>query len=311
MFELNIHRRRKGQMKKISIMLLFVLVVVLATGCGNAGSPQEPEELDYEVIKEVDALPQEIGSVVGNLKGARGYFVFDHQRYNTGDNLYILISSGERLTGGYTIEVKSVKTNAEKITLSIVIEEEKPADDALVIQALTYPFVVIKLSGSFENYNIKNTENDKFDAIPAEKVPVVIEKTGIYTGQIDNNFIEIKVDNVESAYMLPEDFSWMLAELLNSGDTVVFSYYENTNGQLVIWELDTEARDKMVTGVHGVLVGQIDSNSVEITVDGEPKTFRLIEQILIGEFDDGDSIIIDYYTDEHGRFILNKMEKAN
>jgi hypothetical protein len=158
----------------------------------------------------------------------------------------------------------------------LIVEEEEPADDASVIQALTYPFVVLKLDRSFENYNIVNTDNDKFDVIPAETVPEAMKKTGIYTGQIDNNFIEISVDNMESAYMLPEEFSWMLSELLNSGDTVVFSYYENTNGQKVILELDTEARDKMVTGVHGVLVGQMDSNSVEIEVDGEAKSFQAV-----------------------------------
>ncbi|MDO9533736.1 MAG: protease complex subunit PrcB family protein [Bacillota bacterium] len=297
-------------MKKISILLLFVLVMVFSAGCGGrVTSPQESEELDYDIIIELDTLPHDIKTVVSNLKGARGYFVFDQKEYNTGDILYLLISSGEKATGGYTLEVNSV--SAEKGTLSIIVEEEEPAADASVIQALTYPFVVIKIGGSFQNYNIINTDNDKFDEIQDKTVPVLIEKTGIYTGQIDNNFIEIKVDNMERAYMLPEELSWMLSELLNSGDAVVVSYYENSNGQLVIRKLDTEARDRMVMEVHGVLVGQIDSNSVEINVDGEPKAFRLAEQILIEEFNDGDNIIIDYYTDEHGRFILNKIQKAN
>jgi hypothetical protein len=296
-------------MKKISILLLFVLVMVFSAGCGSVTNPPEPEDLDYEIFKEEDALPNDIGTVVSNLKGVRGYFVFDQQEYNTGDNLYILISSGEKVTGGYSLEVNTV--SAEGGTLSVIVEEEEPANDVSVIQALTYPFVVLKLDRSFENFSIVNTDTDKFDVIPADTVPEAMKKTGIYTGQIDNNFIEISVDNMESAYMLPEEFSWMLSELLNSGDTVVFSYYENTNGQKVILELDTEARDKMVTGVRGVLVGQMDSNSVEIEVDGEAKAFRLSEQILIGEFNDGDNVIIDYYTDEHGRFILNKMQKAN
>jgi len=296
-------------MKKISILLLFVLVMVFSAGCGSVTNPPEPEDLDYEIFKEEDALPNDIGAVVSNLKGVRGYFVFDQQKYNTGDNLYILISSGEKVTGGYSLEVNTV--SAEGGTLSVIVEEEEPADDVSVIQALTYPFVVLKLDRSFENFSIVNTDTDKFDVIPADTVPEAMKKTGIYTGQIDNNFIEISVDNMESAYMLPEEFSWMLSELLNSGDTVVFSYYENTNGQKVILELDTEARNKMVTGVRGVLVGQMDSNSVEIEVDGEAKAFRLSEQILIGEFNDGDNVIIDYYTDEHGRYILNKMQKAN
>jgi hypothetical protein len=50
---------------------------------------------------------------VSNLKGVRGYFVFDQQEYNTGDNLYILISSGEKVTGGYTLEVNTVSAEKE------------------------------------------------------------------------------------------------------------------------------------------------------------------------------------------------------
>jgi hypothetical protein len=39
-------------MKKISILLLFVLVMVFSAGCGSVTNPPEPEELDYEIFKK-------------------------------------------------------------------------------------------------------------------------------------------------------------------------------------------------------------------------------------------------------------------
>ncbi|RJX23689.1 MAG: protease complex subunit PrcB family protein [Dethiobacter sp.] len=222
-------------MKRLFIVFLTIATALLFAGCGTVNKPGATEPLEYEIVEETDSLPQDISGIIEHLKIHRGYFVFTPQDYDTGKDIYLLISSGEKPTGGYTIEVDSliVQNGALKIT----VEERKPAKEDLVIQVLTYPFVVVKIFDSYENYNIINKENIKFEEISSESIPLIIEKSGKYVGQIDNNFIEIEVDGKAMSFMISQEFSPFL-ELLNTGDNILFSYYENANGQLEITNLN-------------------------------------------------------------------------
>lgn len=62
----------------------------------------------------------------------------------------------------------------------------------------------------------------------------------------------------------------------------------------------------------GEYVGQMDANSIEITVDGSPTAFVLNEesQKMIGALKTGNKVSIAYTENEHGQRILNKIEMA-
>jgi hypothetical protein len=53
---------------------------------------------------------------------------------------------------------------------------------------------------------------------------------GIYTGRIDNNFIEIKVGDEARTFLAPVE---LIGGALNKDDPVLFDFYKNSSGQLV------------------------------------------------------------------------------
>lgn len=232
-----------GNVKKTWIVLLIFLMALFVGGCGFTNNPTEsepPEEQqealpEYEIIADTGRLPVEVKSIVENLKNRRGYFVFTPQEYATGEDIYLFISSGAKPTGGYTLTVDSCAVAGD--TLRIVVEEKEPAADEGVIQIITFPHLVLKMSNNYQSYRILNEKNEGFAEIPAEAVPEIMEKRGVYVGQIDNNFIEIEVDGQAQAFMFGPEIAHLLAEDLQTGDAILFSYYENTNGQLVITAL--------------------------------------------------------------------------
>ncbi len=57
--------------------------------------------------------------------------------------------------------------------------------------------------------------------------------------------------------------------------------------------------------------GQIDSNFVEIEIDGQAKAFMLpqgLSEILSG-LDSGDKVSLCYFENEHGQLIIEEIEK--
>lgn len=251
--------------KYFTLLLALVLGLVLATGllitgCGfparepdkgnregpaNGNEPANGGQVNYEVIEEKDfeeKLPVMVQADLALLRAHKGYFVFSPPAYDTGGHLYLLVSAGEKPTGGHLLTLQSLRE--QNGTLYLQVEEKAPGKDDMVIQILTYPSLVIKLDQDYGRYEIAAAGADKeaFPALSPENIPPRVQARGTYNGQIDNNFVEISVDGAAGAYMLPRDLSWVLAEMLNDGDEVVFTYMENEHGQRIILEIDTAER---------------------------------------------------------------------
>lgn len=81
---------------------------------------------------------------------------------------------------------------------------------------------------------------------PSGSVEEIIA-TGVYQGQADNNFIEIKIDgqSEDTAYMvfmLTGTIKDNFEDLgLNTGDSVQLTYYKNEAGQLVLTQLSLQS----------------------------------------------------------------------
>jgi len=95
-------------------------------------------QIHYEVIEDRSLLPQEVQDGLQGKQGGDGLTVVE-----SGGATYVLLSAGEKPTGGYSIEVQNVTESAGRIQIHAKVNE--PAAGMSVIQMITYPTVIIKL----------------------------------------------------------------------------------------------------------------------------------------------------------------------
>jgi hypothetical protein len=59
--------------------------------------------------------------------------------------MVLAVSSGEKATGGYGIEIAKIEALQPKRVLLITLVDSKPPADAITTQALTQPYHIVKL----------------------------------------------------------------------------------------------------------------------------------------------------------------------
>lgn len=233
--------------KFISISIFIVLISFLVfMGCSNKIEVDQPVNLEDKTEKDetnkeitvnsiefktmaIGDLNEDIQSEVEQLKLERGY------NYWKSDDGYILfISSGMKSTGGYSIKVNSVEDNEGKTIVSVF--ETKPLADAMLTQAIEYPYVLIKVNQVVDDFIIKNQNGDNFDKIEAD---VSKEETieGVYIGRIDSNSIEVSVGET---FMVFRNYNMVkLISELDSGQTVKVTYQLLKNGQYQLNKIES------------------------------------------------------------------------
>ena len=126
-----------------------VLLLLLACGCsadnGSEPSAENPSEAprDLRVERISSGAPGQgpdqprviVASSATALSGATGADVPD-----SGKGTYLAVYWGERPTGGYSLAVGSARIEGDRVTVRLVLEG--PPRDAVVTQALTYPYAV-------------------------------------------------------------------------------------------------------------------------------------------------------------------------
>ncbi len=92
-------------------------------------------EKEYTVIpqKEVEVIPEEIQSWIEDSRR-----IWLAQEKSHEDALYILVTYGEKPTGGYVVEIQHVVEQEGEIF--VTVHFTKPAEDEPVSMALTYPY---------------------------------------------------------------------------------------------------------------------------------------------------------------------------
>ena len=143
---------RSPVMVRVGLMALLLL----ATGCSagdDAGAPspkrppdttqapEEPRELRVETIfsnapgqgpREPKVMLAPSASALSRELGA--------EIPDTGGGTYFISYWGEKPTGGYSLGVGSARIEGDEVTVRLALEEPPP--DAILTQALTYPYVV-------------------------------------------------------------------------------------------------------------------------------------------------------------------------
>ncbi len=118
-------------LKKIFLVTLLTLTMLFVYGCaeveeeGKVVTPLDPEEKEE--------LPEEIKSWIEDSRDEFGGRVRVHN-----DLLYILVTYGEKPTGGYVVEIDEVEKRDQ--TLVVTAEFTEPGEDEIVTQAITYPY---------------------------------------------------------------------------------------------------------------------------------------------------------------------------
>ena len=162
--------------KYISCTAAAMAVTLAFAGC-SAGAPKskdkddddEPEETTIEE-SEADAeapsdsvsqpskasLDYQIMTVNGTSKD-RGYYVVEVEE--DGYPYDVIISSGEKSTGGYDIQILSVDFDGSLLT--ITVEETEPGPTDMVTEALTYPCCAIELSLLPDEIKVVSTAGDE------------------------------------------------------------------------------------------------------------------------------------------------------
>jgi hypothetical protein len=91
----------------------------------SSGAPgQGPEQPEVVLAPSAAALSEAIGANVPD----------------SGRGTYLAAYWGEKSTGGYSLAVESARLEGDRVTVRLALKE--PPRDAIVTQALTYPYAV-------------------------------------------------------------------------------------------------------------------------------------------------------------------------
>jgi len=146
---------------------------------------------------------------------------------------------------------------------------------------------------------------------PLETAGEIKEGEGIYNGQVDSRSVEIDVDGRPKVFTID---SGLKVDHLVEGSKIAFTYEDGEHRPLmlsveVLEEAEKEeAVDEEKTKIEGegVLVGQIDSRSVEIA---RTRVFELGENVSVDKIEDGSEVAFTFVESEH-RPVLESIEKV-
>lgn len=155
-------------MKAFAVLLALLLALLLAAGCaggGTDGDPSSPPETtDSGPAESTEAAPEttqeggttqedgtteELSGGVSIEQASSGSDGLSQRQVvvapDAGEGKYLAAFWGEKPTGGYTVEILSARTEGSQILVRLALMEPPP--DAMVAQALTYPYAAAVLRG--------------------------------------------------------------------------------------------------------------------------------------------------------------------
>ena len=139
-------------MVRVGPILLLVLLSACSTagdpGPSGGGSPETQEPRDLRVERVASGAPGEgprdprvvLAPSAEALSEELGARIRD-----SGEGTYLVVYAGQRPTGGYSVGVAGARAEGDRVTVRVSLED--PPADAIVTQALTYPYEVSVLRG--------------------------------------------------------------------------------------------------------------------------------------------------------------------
>jgi hypothetical protein len=155
--------------------------------------PDYNEELEFSDYLVKDALESSLQEIVDEYINTRGYTVIEH-----GDNKYVLVTMGEKRSGGYYLEVENVEKRGS--TLTIYVNEVAP--DGPAIMVITYPYILLEINTDYNHVRVFDNNNLPYvadvsrpDIVDSELLPIddttntandLISRHGIEVVSLDN-----------------------------------------------------------------------------------------------------------------------------
>lgn len=306
--------------KALFISLLFMVLLIVFSG---AGCRPGDDEVDTGVREEEEALIMSEGIYVGQIDSRSVEIKEDGQAkaFGLAEEVDVSeITSGSKVSFTY-------EDGAERPLLRSIEVVEPAAEDVVLRGEGTYTgridsrSVEIEVNGEYRAFalsretvveDLRDGSKISFTYRESEQRPILltvqvleepehkegdeileIEAEGILGGQIDSQSIEVFRTR---AFALGEGVD---VDDIADGSRVAFSYSETGERPILDY---IEAVDSQPEGevVSGILVGQIDSHSVEIEYD---QAFTLGASVSVEGIADGSAIVFTYRT-EPGRPVI-------
>ncbi|NPV44133.1 MAG: protease complex subunit PrcB family protein [Firmicutes bacterium] len=210
--------------RKWKLLVLLLVVPVILFGCGiDKGKDLEMGEITYEIIEipsaEFEKLYQgEFAKWYDKNHRIEGLHSFTDVK-----DRYLLLSAGEKPTGGYYLENLVILGREGEIEVKAKLHV--PGKDEKVTMAFSYPHLLVRIAEDGRQLVFGGIEGNV-----EQKESEIRKDTGRFMGQIDGNSIEVKVSGV------PEDMSLRAFQLgdnikedfdkygLEPGDEIIFTY---------------------------------------------------------------------------------------
>src|SRR5215207_1495279 len=131
-------------MARASLVLLSLLLAACsASGTSRKASPEdkpaEPRDLRIERISSgAPGQGPQIPRVVVAPSASALSKELGAEIPDSGEGVYLISYWGVKPTGGYSLALESVRLEGDRLTIRLTLKE--PAPDAIVTQALTYPY---------------------------------------------------------------------------------------------------------------------------------------------------------------------------
>lgn len=124
---------------RISVLILMILITVIGlTGCkGEETEIKKLKDLEFTVVEDAD-LPGELKELVDEKKEKPFRLTYSNKDY-----LYIVVGYGQKNSGGYSIAVDELYLTSNAIYIDTNLLG--PSQDDMVVQGVTYPYVVVKV----------------------------------------------------------------------------------------------------------------------------------------------------------------------
>lgn len=187
---------------------------------------------------------------------------------------------------------------------------EIEVDGQLMVFALAEGVNVADISdGSAVNFTYIEAEDRPVirSIESAETEAEVVEGEGVYNGQVDSNSVEIETDGQLIVFFLDENVT---VDHIKDGAYVEYTYREEVQRPVLksigVIEEPAVGGNGVLVG-EGILVGLIDSRSVEIEMD---RAFMLGEEIFVDDIEDG-SLVAFTYTETGQRAVIESIEAVD
>ena len=180
--------------------------------------------MNFKVVEDLEEEMKPDNEVLQE----RGYFVLDRDD----DSVLLVISSGEKPSGGHEIDVTDAEE--EDGIVKVTVKETEPAEGDIVTDAITYPYVVVKLETTATEFVVADEDGEEFPCLDEETEEAeVVEAEGTFVGAAEDNTIEIQLDGEEEPKVfVTEELEGF--EAPEEDAKVAISYYSNEEGQNIL-----------------------------------------------------------------------------